>query len=66
MEQGTGQDILLHPADDQIARFVKELDRGSVIHAIVTDAAGKLLGCIGPRDIMSVTIPAEAKEIETV
>lgn len=31
IQQGTGQDIVLQPADDYIASFVKEVNRGSVI-----------------------------------
>lgn len=31
VQQGTGQDIVLNPADDYIARFVKEVNRGRVL-----------------------------------
>lgn len=31
IQQGTGQQIVLHPADDYIARFVREVNRGRVI-----------------------------------
>ena len=31
IQQGTGQDIVLRPADDYIAKFVKEVNRGRVI-----------------------------------
>ncbi|WP_323005413.1 glycine betaine/L-proline ABC transporter ATP-binding protein [Pseudorhodobacter sp.] len=31
VQQGTGQDIVLKPADDYIARFVREVNRGRVI-----------------------------------
>lgn len=31
VQQGTGQDIVLNPADDYIERFVKEVNRGRVI-----------------------------------
>lgn len=101
VQQGTSQDILLHPADDYIARFVKEVNRGRVIRvdsamsplepgheppratvaagttlemaarvlqqegqdaAIVVDEAGKPLGRIGLRDIVSAMIPPEAEK----
>jgi glycine betaine/proline transport system ATP-binding protein len=32
IQQGTSQDIVLRPADDYIANFVKEVNRGRVIH----------------------------------
>src|SRR5579863_9943672 len=32
VQQGTGQDIVLNPADEYIERFVKEVNRGRVIH----------------------------------
>lgn len=31
IQQGSGQDIVLHPADDYISAFVKEVNRGRVI-----------------------------------
>ncbi len=33
VQQGTGQDIVLQPADDYISEFVKEVNRGRVIRA---------------------------------
>lgn len=41
IQQGTSQDIVLRPADDYIANFVKEVNRGRVIHveAIMTPVA---------------------------
>ena len=33
VQQGSGQEIVLSPADDYIAAFVKEVNRGRVIHA---------------------------------
>ena len=33
VQQGSGQDIVLHPADDYISAFVKEVNRGRVIKA---------------------------------
>ncbi|EFM55374.1 MULTISPECIES: quaternary amine ABC transporter ATP-binding protein [Brucella] len=32
IQQGTSQDIVLRPADDYVANFVKEVNRGRVIH----------------------------------
>jgi glycine betaine/proline transport system ATP-binding protein len=32
VQQGTGQDIVLSPADDYISAFVKEVNRGRVVH----------------------------------
>ncbi len=32
VQQGTGQEIVLRPADDYISRFVREVNRGRVIH----------------------------------
>ena len=32
VQQGTSQDIVLHPADDYVASFVKEVNRGRVVH----------------------------------
>ncbi|NVP57141.1 quaternary amine ABC transporter ATP-binding protein [Mycoplana rhizolycopersici] len=32
VQQGTGQEIVLHPADDYITAFVKEVNRGRVIN----------------------------------
>ena len=45
IQQGTSQDIVLRPADDYIANFVKEVNRGRVIHveAVMLEQSGKLL-----------------------
>ncbi len=42
IQQGTGQDIVLRPADDYITKFVKEVNRGRVIkvETIMEAAAG--------------------------
>ncbi|MBB5539471.1 glycine betaine/proline transport system ATP-binding protein [Rhizobium giardinii] len=42
IQQGTSQDIVLRPADEYIANFVKEVNRGRVIHvdAVMTPVAG--------------------------
>ena len=43
IQQGTGQDIVLRPADDYISSFVKEVNRGRVIFArtVMTALNGK-------------------------
>jgi len=50
IQQGTGQDIVLHPADSYIADFVKEVNRGRVIKVDT---------------IMSPTAPAASLQIPT-
>jgi glycine betaine/proline transport system ATP-binding protein len=32
VQQGSSQDIVLHPADEYVANFVKEVNRGRIIH----------------------------------
>lgn len=46
IQQGTGQEIVLAPADDYIAAFVKEVNRGRVIEArtVMRPAVGALDG----------------------
>jgi glycine betaine/proline transport system ATP-binding protein len=55
IQQGTSQDIVLRPADDYVASFVREVNRGRVVHveAVMTPlqmssrgqpAAGRLIG----------------------
>jgi glycine betaine/proline transport system ATP-binding protein len=46
VQQGTGQDIVLKPADDYITAFVKEVNRGRVIQAqtIMKPLAGEVQG----------------------
>ncbi|PIE15595.1 MAG: proline/glycine betaine ABC transporter ATP-binding protein [Rhodobacterales bacterium] len=43
IQQGTGQDIVLNPADDYIAAFVKEVNRGRVIRVdtVMTPVTGE-------------------------
>lgn len=45
IQQGTSQDIVLRPADDYIANFVREVNRGRVIHV---DAVMQPLGAGHP------------------
>lgn len=61
IQQGTSQDIVLRPADDYVANFVKEVNRGRVLHveAVMTPArSGAPLG--------GVTIPAGTTVEEAV
>ncbi len=46
IQQGTSQDIVLRPADEYVANFVKEVNRGRVIHveAIMENFAGAVDG----------------------
>ena len=46
IQQGTGQEIVLSPADDYIASFVKEVNRSRVIQArtVMKPAVGTLEG----------------------
>ena len=41
IQQGNPQDIILHPADDYIFDFVKDINRGRVIEAPIGDDAGR-------------------------
>lgn len=45
VQQGTSQDIVLRPADDYVASFVKEVNRGRVVQveAVMTPHAGDAL-----------------------
>lgn len=46
IQQGTSQDIVLRPADDYVANFVKEVNRGRVIHveAVMTPGTTPVAG----------------------
>ncbi|WOS65729.1 quaternary amine ABC transporter ATP-binding protein [Sinorhizobium fredii] len=45
IQQGTSQDIVLRPADDYVANFVKEVNRGRVVHveAVMTPLRSEFL-----------------------
>lgn len=46
IQQGTSQDIVLRPADEYVANFVKEVNRGRVIHveAIMANLESRVAG----------------------
>lgn len=46
VQQGTGQDIVLHPADDYISRFVREVNRGRVIRVETIMERGEGVGSL--------------------
>nr|WP_082664916.1 glycine betaine/L-proline ABC transporter ATP-binding protein [Burkholderia ambifaria] len=55
VQQGTGQDIVLNPADDYIERFVKEVNRGRVVRI------ESLLRSAEPRSVRPrICVPAGA------
>jgi glycine betaine/proline transport system ATP-binding protein len=57
IQQGTNQDIVLRPADDYIANFVKEVNRGRIIHVDAVMTAMKPgIGAKGPRIASGSTI----------
>ena len=53
VQQGSGQDIVLQPADDYISAFVKEVNRGRVIKAqtVMKPVAGESSGMRIPADM---------------
>lgn len=53
VQQGTGQDIILRPADEYIARFAREVNRGRVL---VVDSV--MLPAASAPNRPSVTVPA--------
>lgn len=55
VQQGTSQDIVLKPADDYIASFVREVNRGRVLHveAVMTPINGT-----APRSTMTIAADA--------
>ncbi|OLP53026.1 proline/glycine betaine ABC transporter ATP-binding protein [Rhizobium rhizosphaerae] len=58
IQQGTSQDIVLRPADDYVANFVKEVNRGRVVHveAVMTPLAPGNGAPHGPTIAAGVTI----------
>ena len=57
IQQGSSQDIVLRPADDYVANFVKEVNRGRVVHveAIMTPFGATAVDS-GPRIAADLTI----------
>ncbi|QRM54351.1 glycine betaine/L-proline ABC transporter ATP-binding protein [Sinorhizobium sp. BG8] len=56
IQQGTSQDIVLRPADDYVANFVKEVNRGRVVHveAVMTPDRSARSG--GPIVVAGTTV----------
>ncbi|MDP9836737.1 glycine betaine/proline transport system ATP-binding protein [Neorhizobium huautlense] len=64
IQQGTGQDIVLNPADDYISAFVKEVNRGRVIRLeTIMRALGPGLGPEGLPLPGTMTLENAAKEM---
>ena len=64
VQQGTGQDIVLNPADEYISSFVREVNRGRVItvESIMTTTTGKTEGGLA---IASETVLEDAAKLMT-
>ena len=60
IQQGTGQDIVLNPADDYVANFVQHVDRGKVlrVEAVMDAPAGSPMA--------GITIRADASLAEAL
>jgi glycine betaine/proline transport system ATP-binding protein len=57
VQQGTSQDIVLRPADDYVANFVKEVNRGRIVHVeAVMSPLGAATGAGGPAIPADITI----------
>ncbi|WP_290686842.1 MULTISPECIES: quaternary amine ABC transporter ATP-binding protein [unclassified Haematobacter] len=62
IQQGTGQEIVLHPADDYVANFVQHVDRGKVVRvASVMEAAGP--DTAGPTVTVETTLTDALREM---
>lgn len=63
IQQGTSQDIVLRPADDYVASFVKEVNRGRVIHvdAIMAPATETDVGA--PAVALGTTLDEAVKQL---
>ncbi|ASY55351.1 glycine betaine/L-proline ABC transporter ATP-binding protein [Sinorhizobium sp. CCBAU 05631] len=75
IQQGTSQDIVLRPADDYVASFVKEVNRGRVIHvdAVMAPVApgrpvngATLLAGSSIEDAIKVLAHGDAKDLTIV
>ncbi len=62
IQQGSGQDIVLHPADEYITAFVKEVNRGRVlqVRTVMKPFAGAIQG---PRIASDTVLEVAAKEM---
>ena len=62
IQQGSGQDIVLNPADDYITAFVKEVNRGRVLHVrtVMKPYTGDLPG---PRIAADMVLESAAKDM---
>ncbi len=66
IQQGTNQDIVLRPADDYIANFVKEVNRGRVVHVeAVMSPLGAATTVGGPAIAAGVTIEEAVRILAT-
>jgi glycine betaine/proline transport system ATP-binding protein len=64
IQQGTSQDIVLRPADDYVASFVKEVNRGRVVHveAVMSPLAASA-NAGGPAIAAGVTIEEAVRSL---
>jgi len=65
VQQGTGQDIVLKPADDYISSFVKEVNRGRVIMVDTIMTPGARAGGVGLPSVASGTVLEQAARTMT-
>src|SRR6218665_4059633 len=67
IQQGTGQDIVLKPADDYISAFVKEVNRGRVVNVetIMAPLSGNPEGMPIPKDTLPELPPPRARPRKT-
>ena len=56
IQQGTSQDIVLRPADDYVANFVKEVNRGRVVHVEAVMAPGAVQASGKPTVVAGTTV----------
>lgn len=64
IQQGSSQDILLRPADDYIARFVRDVNRGRFIRVdAVMDATATAAGETLPQLASGTTLEAAVKQL---
>jgi glycine betaine/proline transport system ATP-binding protein len=62
IQQGTGQEIILRPADDYIARFVRDVNRGRVIKvAAVMQPLREPVAVDGPRIAIDTSLEEAAR-----